>query len=58
MQTQDKQRILDLAKIYADMIERIDGEEYRETASRLRNAVGGRIEEPVFRKAVELIRKK
>jgi len=52
----NKQRIADLAKIYAAMIEPVPGEAYDETARRLRAAVGGRIEKPVFRMAVELIR--
>lgn len=51
-------RINELAKIYAAMIERIDGESQKETEQRLSRAIGERIEKKVFFKAVSILRSK
>jgi len=52
----EKERIGELCAIYAQMIEPIKGESYKETATRLSNAIGTRIESEVFHKTVKFIR--
>lgn len=54
----EKERIDELAMIYASKLNKIDGEKYKETASRLSNAIGSKIETKVFHQAVRLIRSK
>lgn len=53
-----QERINRVAPEYAAMIERIEGETYKETAARLSQAIGERIESAVFHKAVQIVRRK
>jgi len=50
-------RIEDMAQMYAKLIDPVKGEPYDETARRLKKAIGGRAENAVFRRAVDIIRK-
>lgn len=54
---ENTQRIFNIAKEYSKMIEKNNNESYRETCQRLSNAIGQKIEKPVFHMAVKLIRK-
>jgi hypothetical protein len=47
-----------LAAIYAETLTKIEGESYKETAKRLSDAIGQRIESGIFHKAVKIIRSK
>ena len=53
---ENKNRIYELAKIYSLTIKKIEGEAWKETEKRLSRKIGGRIEKPVFREAVMLVR--
>ena len=52
----EMERINNIAALYTKVIEPIEGESYKETAKRLSNAIGSRIEKKVFHIAVKLIR--
>lgn len=57
-QKEENARIESIAKIYANMIDKIDNELFEDTIKRLANAIGQRIEKKVFYKAVKLVRAK
>lgn len=52
----NKERIHNLAKEYAKMIARVEGEKYKETCRRLSERIGSRIEKMVFHQAVKIVR--
>jgi len=54
-ENEDK-RVNSLALIYSNMIEKIEGESYKETCARLSSAIGEKIEGRVFHKAVKIVR--
>jgi len=55
---QQAERVEKLAPEYAKLIDKVEGESYNETCSRLKHAIGEKIEGVVFHAAVQLIRKK
>lgn len=57
-QKEEANRIESVAKIYANMIEKVENEAFDDTVKRLAAAIGERIEKKVFYKAVKLIRGK
>lgn len=57
-QKEEANRIESVAKIYANMIEKVENEAFDDTVKRLASAIGERIEKKVFYKAVKLIRGK
>lgn len=50
-------RIEELSTIYAKMIDKVDGEKYKETCRRLSGAIGEKVEKKVFHEAVKKIRR-
>jgi hypothetical protein len=54
---EETERVSRIAQEYSTMIQRLDGESYKETCKRLSDAIGSRIEGKVFHQAVKLIRK-
>jgi hypothetical protein len=52
-----KEQINAMASNYKDLISKIEGESYKQTAGRLSNAIGERIESHIFHAAVKFIRK-
>jgi hypothetical protein len=54
----NKERVSRIAAEYAVLISREEGETYKETAARLSQAIGERIESAVFHAAVKIIRRK
>ena len=55
---ENKNRVNELAQIYANMIERVEGESFHKTCQRLKCAIGEKIESSVFFKAVKIVRAK
>lgn len=54
----DQERINRIAAEYATLIQRQEGETYKETAARLSKAIGERIQSAVFHQAVKIVRHK
>lgn len=54
----EAERCEKLTAIYAEMIDKIEGESYKETCTRLSVAIGSRIESKIFHAAVKKIRTK
>lgn len=52
----ERQRVFLIAKEYAKMIDKKDNESYKETAQRLSDSIGAKIESKVFHKAVKMVR--
>lgn len=55
-ETKERERVEKLALIYSEMINKVEGESYKETCGRLSLAIGQRVESSVFHKAVKMIR--
>ena len=52
----ESDRVNSLAKIYSKMINKVEGESYKETAKRLSDAIGKKIESKVFHATVKMLR--